>query len=274
MNMLTLAILNFNGQDTLENSIDSVLNQSFKLDRFVVIDNASTDLSRGIAIRKKVEVIDADNKYKFITGLNTALDLCKERLFFMQNDVVLDKDCIKNMMENSPYLNFMSQPVIYDELGKIDNSGMDFYWPGYGIRRNKKWWNEGNKFQKCGLVTTICFMIDSLAIRHHRKFDTLFEPAYYEDIDFWIRSTKKPYPAEHVLIPSAKAIHKGNHTFSQTYKKSEISNICRINRVKLINKHYTGVDRWLRLAVNSGINVTKKSIDVILSRWALRNNRD
>lgn len=252
--------------DTLRESIQSVLDQTTQPDKFIVIDNASTDDSRQIAVDMGVEVVDADNRFKFITGLNTAMDLKFDLLFFMQNDVILDENCIKYMIEDRPkYSTFIAQPVIYDQEGNIDNAGMDYKWPGLGKRRHDKWW-DGLRHEDCGLVTTICFMTNIGSV----SFDERFYPAYYEDLDFYLR-TKCFY---HVLIPAAKAIHKGNHTFSQTYKKYEISEICRRNRKKLIKKHYRGLDRMLRLAVTSCADVVKKSFDVITDRWIAKNNRD
>ena len=265
--MLSLAILNFNGADSLRESIQSVLDQTLKPDRFIVIDNASTDNSRQIAVDMGVEVVDADNRFKFITGLNKAMDLNSyrgTRLFFMQNDVVLDKNCIKYMLEDTCFLfDFIAQPVIYDSHGDIDNSGMDYKWPGYGKRRRNVWW-EGALSEDCGLVTTICFMTD---IFFH--YDERFFPAYYEDIDIYLRKKGK---IKNVLIPSSKAIHRGNHTFSQTYKKEEISKICLKNRNKLIRKHYSGLDQFLRLTMSAVAYIMAKSLRVITQRRVAPHN--
>ena len=264
--MLTLTILNFNGMDSLRESIQSVLAQTTPPDRFVVIDNASTDESRQIAVNMGVEVVDADNRHQFITGLNAALYLNKDLLFFMQNDVVLEKDCLKIMMAHLPTgTNFFAQPVIYDSKGNIDNAGMDYRWPGCGKRRHKKWW-EGAWYEPCGLVTTICFLTNL----KEWEWDVRFAPAYYEDIDMYLKTR---HNHAHLLMPNAKAIHRGNHTFSQTYKKKEISKICLINRNKLIRKHYRGLDRIIRTAVSTGGYVAKKAVDVIFDRWITTNNR-
>lgn len=256
MSFLTVAILNFNGMDTLRESIQSVLDQTLKPDRFVVIDNASTDNSRQIAVDMGVEIVDSNNRHKFITGLNKAISLNKDRLFFMQNDVVLDKFCLETMNENigSKSL-FFAQPIIYDNAGNIDNSGMDYKWPGYGKRRNKKWW-AGSWREDCGLVTTICFLTDL----ESQRWDIRFSPAYYEDLDMYLRV--KNYCAQ-LLIPDAKAVHRGNHTFSQTYKREEISKICWINRNKLIRKHYRGLDRFIRLIASTFGYFLSTSIKVV-----------
>lgn len=266
MGHLTVAILNYNGADTLRASVQSVLDQKIRPHRFFVIDNASTDNSRQIAVDMGVEVIDADNKHQFITGLNTAIMLNQDLLFFMQNDVLIGPDCIAAMICNSPKDNFISQPVIYQLDKKIDNCGMDIIWPGYGQRRHNKWW-AGNRYQNCGLVTTICFLTDNKGI----IYDPEFAPAYYEDLDFATRS--KMTGMQHVLVPNASAIHKGNHTFSQTLNKREISFICRINRKIFIYKNFGGLDLLLRLAVTACLDVMKKAFDVIRDRWISHNNR-
>jgi len=256
--------------DTLKESILSVLSQTVQPDRFVVIDNASTDASRKIAVDMGVEVVDADNRHKFITGLNAAMNLIageygRTKLFFMQNDVVLKKNCLEYMLKDTRWLHgFIAQPVIYDTRGGIDNAGMDFKWPGYGERRNTQWW-DGALYERCGLVTTICFMTDKCS-----EFDERFYPAYYEDVDFYLRTKDS---IKHVLIPSAQVIHKGNHTFSQSYRKLEISRICRKNRMKLIRKHYSGLDRIIRAAVTACFDVAKEAVDVIADRWVSANHQ-
>jgi len=260
--VVTLTILNFNGADTLRASIQSVLDQTTPPDRFLVIDNASTDESYLIAEEMGVEIVWADNKHKFITGLNTAMNINKGILFFMQNDVVLEKDCLFMMLHDRPSLGYIAQPIIYQKNGDIDNAGMDYKWPGYGERRHKKWWS-GAKWQECGLVTTICFMTD---IKDYR-FDELFSPAYYEDIDFYLRTEKD---IRHVLIPSASATHLGNHTFSQSYKKAEISRICWVNRGKLIRKHYRGLDRWIRLLFSFFGYLFSRPIKMIFEKSTIR----
>lgn len=262
--MLSLAILNFNGADSLRESIQSVLDQTVKPDRFVVIDNASTDNSRQIAVDMGVEVVDADNKHKFITGLNTAIKLNQDLLFFMQNDVVLDEECLEIMLEEAPKESFIAQPVIYETSGVIDNAGMDIYWPGVGMRRHTQWWNGYECYEPCGLVTTICFMTDNKRM----LYDTIFSPAYYEDLDFKLRTAH----LDHVLVPYAKATHKGNHTFSQSYKREEISRICWINRNKFINKHYSGLGRVIRTAVSTAGYVACKAVRVITQRRVSPNN--
>lgn len=264
MPTLLLACLNFNGADSLRASIQSVLNQTVGPDRFVVIDNASTDDSRQIAVEMGVEVVDADNLHKFITGLNTAMDLAKDYdyLFFMQNDVTLEPDCVELMLEGCPVQNFFAQPVIHDSRWNIDNAGMDYYYPGFGLRRNKKWW-KGYLWEECGLVTTICFMTDMKVY-----WDTRFSPAYYEDLDIYLRTKDMVL---HVLIPHARTVHIGNHTFSQSYEKTQISYICRDHREKLIKKHYHGIDREIRLAVSSGINIVAEAKDIITKWWAFLN---
>lgn len=252
--------------DTLRESIQSVLDQTLKPDRFVVIDNASMDASRQIAVDMGVEVIDADNRCQFITGLNTALEMNQDLLFFMQNDVVLDKDCLNIMNQHQSFSGFFAQPLIYDSLGNIDNAGMDYKWPGYGDRRKNKWWDDTIDNPSCGLVTTICFLTDYKG----KPWDERFAPAYYEDLDMYLRTINE---YDHVLLHHAKATHLGNHTFSQTYNKKQISSICRKNRKKLIDKHYSGLDWFVRTAVLTLLDIGKEAFDIIADRWRSLNNR-
>ena len=72
--MLTLAILNYNGKDILQKSLDSVLKQSLKPNEILIVDNNSTDDSWKAVEKYVTRVVHADNKYQFITGLNEAFE--------------------------------------------------------------------------------------------------------------------------------------------------------------------------------------------------------
>jgi len=263
--MITLVILNFNGADTLKASIDSVFLQTAQPDKFFVIDNASTDHSRNIAVGMGVEVVDADNRYKYITGLNTALGLCEDRLIFMQNDVVLSPTFIEGMQSHTFFeRDFVAQPVIYDFNGNIDNFGMDLVWPGYGI--NRKSYSDND----AGYCSSVVFMIDKEAIMKNGYYDPIFSPAYLEDLDYSLRCRRNG--TKQILVPEAIAHHMGNHTFSSTYKKLEISRLIRRNRSFFIMKNYSGLDRFVRSTVASCRDVAKETVDVITNWWVSKNH--
>lgn len=250
----------------MRESIQSVLDQTIKPDRFIVIDNSSTDDSYLIAEELEVELAWADNKHQYITGLNTALSHCSDKLFFMQNDVVLHPQCLEFMIrETVNNRDFVAQPIVYDFRGKVDNVGMNLIWPAYGINRKKV------SGKDCGYATSVVFMIDKEAIRKNGYYDPQFAPAYMEDLDYSLRCRENR--TKQIVVPEASVKHLGNHTFSSTYRKIEISRILRRNRIKFINKNYRGIDKITRLTVTACLDVTKEAIDVIAEWWISRNNR-
>lgn len=263
--MLVVAVLNFNGADTLRPCLESILAQTRKPDRLVVIDNSSTDGSEKLARELGVEVVHASNEWKYITGLNAALVLSFERLVFLQNDVLLETRFLEVMeREVGDAVDFVAQPQVRDFRGDIDNYGMSLIWPGYGINRK---WPHG---RDAGYCTSVVFMIDRLAVLRNGFYDPRFAPAYLEDLDYSLRCRRRG--TKQLLISEAIAHHMGNHTFSSTYKKKEIVKIIRRNRLKFIAKNYSGVDRLLRLTVAASLDVMKEAVDVITQWWTVPNN--
>lgn len=244
---LTVAVLNYNGMTFLDRCLASIAAQTRQPDEVIVIDNGSTDFSYRLASKYGFVVRHASNEHQLITGLNVALSLAKEWLFFMQNDVILEPDCFEAFSKIPLYKVEIYQPVFYKEDREIDNSGMDWRWPGYGIGRTKKWWGKST-IADCGMVSTIAFFIHKWVIEKTGEYDSLFAPAYYEDIDWALRAKKYAIP---LLLTTAKAIHLSNTSFSKVMTKKEMSKLCHKNRLKLINKHYRGLDRLSRvIAIN------------------------
>ena len=245
--MLTIAVLNYNGEGILRKCLQSIRDQTKQPDEIFVIDNASTDKSWYIADEFRYNIIHAHNEHRLITGLNLAQRFCKDWLFFMENDVILNSNCLEEMMNNVQHYERTAiyQPVFYRKDGSIDNSGMDIVWPGYGIGRRKKWWDR-YLVDDCGIVSDIAFLTSKEVIEKVGKYDENFSPGYYEDLDWGLRSKK--LGIKHRLVTTAKAIHLSNYSYSKVYDKKELSSICHTNRLKLINKHYSGLAKTARVA--------------------------
>jgi len=214
-------------------------------------------------------VVHADNKHKFITGINTALKEAKgDYILFSQGDVRFEKSCIELMLGQIKENHFSIIQPVFLRNGLVDNAGMDYWWPGYGLGNH----SIKHPYVYCtGVSTSITFITSRDAINLVGYYDTSFAPAYIEDVDWAIRSWR--YGIRHLVVPQALVHHRHNESFSTLYKKKEISDICRRNRRYLIEKHYRGLDRILRLTVTACLNVVKESFDVIRDRWITPDDR-
>ena len=247
MDTLSTCILNFNGKDYLEKCLKSVPLSiaGIRLEK-ILIDNASTDESWKIADKYGFSVVHADNKHKFITGLNKAIESSHGRYFlFSQADLWFKQDAIRNLIKSTLLIKRgVVQPVIYSENGAIDNAGMNWIWPGYGIRRLKK---TNGFLYETDIATTITFMTTRNVLDKVGPFDTELSPAYYEDVDYALRC--RGFGLRHYICSKASVVHNHTTSFSKLYSKKDLSNICFKNRLYVVKKHYKGFDRCLRCKV-------------------------
>lgn len=263
---LSICILNWNGAEYLEECLKSIPS-SIEAER-ILVDNASTDDSWKIAERYGFRVVHANNEHKFITGINRAIEEATGNyILFSQADVVFSQgsiDCLLDSLKHFPQS--IIQPTFLRDY-KIDNAGMRWVWPGYGIGELK--YDPSYDFHFTDIATSITFIAEKKMFKIVGDYDINFYPAYYEDVDMAIRSRRLCY--RHIVIHNAVVHHRHNASFSKHYDRMAISDICRRNRRYLIKKHYRGLDRLLRLAVSTCLDVAKKSFDVITHRRVKAN---
>jgi len=264
---LSVCVLNYNGSSYLEECLDSIVNQIEDGTELILVDNNSSDESWKIGEKYDFKVIHADNQHKFITGINTALkSFSGDKILFTQADVRFEKGSIESLVNSCKQWSIV-QPVFIHN-GKVDNAGMRWVWPGYGLGTRSL---KGGNFQvPTEICTDITFITTSKVIEFVGLYDENFNPAYYEDVDWALRSRK--LGVLHLVDNAAIVYHRHNESFSAIYSKKAISDICRKNRRYLINKHYKGFDRMLRLTVSSCLDVAKKTFDVIHEWWVTSHN--
>lgn len=210
--MITIAILNYNGKDIVQKSVDSVLKQSHKPDEILLIDNNSTDDSWKLVEKDVTRVVHADNKYQFITGLNTSFEEAKDGLvMFMENDIFLDKSCLHDMVLGRHWDWDIVSPDFLDS----------------NFHKYKIEWYAG--------FLSACFMMEKSTFQKIGKFDEKLAPAYWEDVDYSIRARKLGFKTKKGV---GKAIHYANWSFSKVYTKKQMSGWCRRNAWYIARKHY------------------------------------
>ena len=231
--MLTVAILNYNGRDIIEGCVETVLRQTVPPDEILLIDNSSTDDSWKLVEKDVTRVVHADNRHRFITGLNTAFAESQfGQVFFMENDVFLHP----KLFETIPYSrNTIINPTFLDMHGKP------------------------YKAEKEGFFTA-AFMMHKEMFEKVGAFDVKLSPAYYEDVDYAIRAKRKGFK---IMQTTGTAIHRANWSFSKVFSKKDMSEMCQRNRVYVIKKNYRGWERRWRLAVATCVNIVAKSFNIV-----------
>jgi glycosyltransferase involved in cell wall biosynthesis len=129
----------YNGQDYLENTIKSVINQTYSNIEYIIIDGGSTD--RTLDIIKKYEdridywVSEKDNG--IYDAMNKGIDIATgEWINFMNaGDEFYDREVLKNIFSNNKFKNtdviYGNHNVVYPHKTRIEKAGnIEDIWKG------------------------------------------------------------------------------------------------------------------------------------------------
>ena len=213
------SIINFNGtKDTIE-CINSLLLSDFKNFEILVVDNNSDDkdfLKREIdKLNHNIKIIFSEKNGGFSYAVNLAAKYALKNnfdyIFILNNDVVLDKNCISNLLDAFSYSKdtMITSPKIYfyDNPSQIWYAGGSFSWVfggnhiGYLKRDN----DIEDQIKKIQYATGCAIMIKTSLFSKIGFFDERFF-LYYEDTDFSLRTRKAGFKI--VFTPKAKLWHK------------------------------------------------------------------
>jgi GT2 family glycosyltransferase len=123
---ISVVIVTFNRKELLDKCIQGILNQSLRINRVYIINNASTDGTEKLAMKfNGVEFINRNVNDGGAGGFSYGIDLClkddSEWIWIMDDDVIPESDCLKNLLryKNNSWL---IHPV------KITPAGKKFIW--------------------------------------------------------------------------------------------------------------------------------------------------
>src|SRR5579872_6839043 len=95
---ITIIVVNFNGRRFLRGCIDSIMNQSIKLDEVIVVDNHSSDGSVEFLKEKypSVKTFIMNRNLGLTDAYNFGIKASKnDWVILSNNDVVLERDCVE-----------------------------------------------------------------------------------------------------------------------------------------------------------------------------------
>ncbi len=99
--LVSIVIVNWNGEEHLKNLIESIHAQSYDRYEIIVVDNGSTDCSKRILKSfDDVILIEQTKNSGFCMGNNLGIETAKgEIIFLLNNDTVLDNYCLEKAVE-------------------------------------------------------------------------------------------------------------------------------------------------------------------------------
>jgi GT2 family glycosyltransferase len=217
--LISILILNYNGKALLKQCFDSIFTQEHSGYEVILADNNSSDDS--VSWTKEnypdVKIIEHEKNFGFAGGNNRALPHTNgEWVFFLNNDVFLEKNCLNILAEHIKTKNaeqsvFAPLMLKSDFPHLIDSAGDMLYPWGYAYRYDNVLVDEKKFFEDREIFAACCgaAIFSKNLLQKLNGFDDDFF-LYYEDVDLSLRA--KRLGAKIWLVPQAKVFHKGSAT--------------------------------------------------------------
>ena len=197
--LVTVICSCFNHADYVLESLQSVLNQSYKNIQIVVIDDVSSDNSVKIIqdfITPHPEIIFIKNSENL--GLNVsvsnAMQFVKGDYFIdLAADDVLLPNCITTQVNTFKNSKFKNLAIVYGNAELIDenNNHLEYYFKTNKNLKSQENLNSGNIYQEIisekTVICTVAGMYNKLVFDNLSGYD---QSLAYEDFDYWIRASR------------------------------------------------------------------------------------
>jgi GT2 family glycosyltransferase len=222
---VAVIVLNWNGKDDTLVCLKSIRAQENIVVHLMVVDNASDDDSVS-AIEKyfpEAEVIETGANLGYAGGNNVGLKRALERgfeyIFVLNNDTLLDPDCLSTLVTDlnthpeaaavGPKTFFMDSPTtICFAGGVLSPEGAPAH-VGMGQL-------DGPQFLSCDTewLTGCAILFRSQALKEIGLFESKFF-LLFEDLDWSVRARKLGYKLR--FAADAKLWHKASASFGKTF---------------------------------------------------------
>lgn len=220
-------VVNWNGGENLRRSVDSLLVQSRRPTRILVVDNASNDNSLdGLAsLGDAIEIHRLDRNSGFAAANNIAIRQVAdcEWVALLNPDAFAEEEWLCNLLsvaiENPQFACFASRMLCNDNTDMLDGAGDEYHCSGAAWRRGhgraarRHYENADEVFSAC--AGAALYRRDALI--EVGGFDESFF-CYMEDVDLGFRLRLRGHRC--LYVPTAVVRHVGSGT---TGKGSDVS---------------------------------------------------
>lgn len=201
-----IIVLNYNGQDCLENTLGGVFRLSYANLEIVLVDNNSFDGSFEAAKVRFPRVIFIKNSENvgFAAGMNVGIKYALERgakyILLLNYDVDVPRDFMETLIEEmeKDIQIGVASPLIFENTGAVWFSGGKIRWLRMRAENMKEKLKENNF--SSDFVSGCAMCVRAEVFRQIGLFDEKYF-LYYEDTDFSFRAKAAGYK----LLVSARS---------------------------------------------------------------------
>lgn len=242
---VTAVIPTWNRADLLTRILEGLRQQTYPLDRIIVIDNGSTDNSAAIAEAAGAFTVRLPRNLGFAAGLNRGLALSSsDWVAVLNNDVELSRDWLSTIVEaahregasfaTGKLLDLRNRERIDGTFDLVSRAGTT--WRCGNGRHDGPEWSKPRRIQFAAFTAVL---LHRSALTKIGYLDERFE-SYLEDVDWCFRCAARGMTGWYV--PAAVAFHAGSATLG-AWRKATVRLIAR-NQMLLYCKHLRGGRLW------------------------------
>lgn len=213
-----IIVLNYNGKDTLKNTLESVYKLDYPNYQVVVVDNASTDgsLEEARIAYGKFNFIKNSHNVGFAAGNNVAIKWALEKMadyvFLLNSDALIEKTALNRLIEEAQKdkrLGVLS-PIIYKGKSK------QIWFSGGRIDWLKMRAEHANNIKETQYITGCAMLIRKDVFKKVGLLDEDFF-LYYEDVDFSLRASRSGFKLKIVKDASVFHFEKSSGSLNKIY---------------------------------------------------------
>ncbi|MCW4000972.1 MAG: glycosyltransferase family 2 protein [Candidatus Bathyarchaeota archaeon] len=290
--LVSVIIVNFNGEGFLVPCLDSVLNNRYPNFEVVFVDNASTDSSLQIVQKRfgadpRLKIIKNKANYGFSGGNNVGFKhCCGQYVAFLNSDTVVDEEwltALVDALQRDSTIGLAQSTVLMMDSDAIQTAG--WVYSDYLVRKHAL--GKGRSGQKSFQSTFEVSVASGASMITKRSLITevgLFDarvPFFYDDT---LLSFKVWLANKRVVTVSKSKIHHILGASSKNEQKKTLS-LFKANTCLLFDVYYR-LDELafaifinsFRMLIDSTFCLKKKNLYVVHANmegmlWALRNFR-
>lgn len=211
-----LVIPDLDGGEMLLRCLSSVLNQTVRPDRVIVVDDGSTvpTSSRLHDLVSHVEVVRDEDNAGFATAANRGIATSSgEFVALINNDVILEKDWLEAILESMRGDERIGacQTVLAMPDGRVDGAGVDL---SDGTIRQRGYGSSLEDLDSSAVdavsATATVYRREALdSLGSNQWFREEFG-SYYEDVELSLALSARGWKV--VVLPALLAVHQGSAT--------------------------------------------------------------